>query len=315
MTVVIRRARVADLDQMATLAADAQADPDRFCAYLAADAGAIAADVAGVIGPNGGDWTDASWVALDDARNVIAWLVAEVDDDMDRVWWWGPIVADEQRLPPVLRDGTMDQLFAAANDVTGRYDEHELAIDDRSTMLRSFASRHGFVAEEASAMLRTPPLAATGQQHGDRATDEHQGGVVALAPHHHASVVALHDSAFPGTHTTGEKLVEDAPGRSVLVIDDAAASTTGAVAGYVAVERQSDGSLYIDYLAVANHLRGRGIGRRLVSEAVARGAAEGATHAHLTVRVGNVAARRLYASVGFVEESILLPLRRGFSVP
>lgn len=302
---------------MTALAADAQLDPERFCAYLPVEADAIAADVSDVDGPDGGDWTEATWLALDDDRNVVAWLLAEVDVDMGRVWWWGPIVADAARLPAALRDGTMDQLFAAASSVTQRWDEHELAIDDRSSMLRTFADRHGFVAEEASAMLQTPPLASTDREAGSgtgahRTSDD---GVLELAPRHHASVAALHDIVFPGTHTTGEKLVDAAPGRSVLVIEDDGPTVDGDIAGYVAVEVQSDGSLYIDYLAVAGHLRGRGIGRRLVSDAVARGAASGATHAHLTVRAGNVAARRLYASLWFTEVSILLPLRRGFSVP
>jgi ribosomal protein S18 acetylase RimI-like enzyme len=39
-----------------------------------------------------------------------------------------------------------------------------------------------------------------------------------------------------------------------------------------------------------------------------------ATHAHLTVRSANDAARRLYASLGFTEERVLVPMRRGFTL-
>jgi hypothetical protein len=41
---------------------------------------------------------------------------------------------------------------------------------------------------------------------------------------------------------------------------------------------------------------------------------EDATHAHLTVRLGNVAARRLCGSLGFTEERVLVPMRRGFTL-
>lgn len=290
---------------MAALAVEAQADPERFCAYLGEDVESVSTDIAAVAGPDGGDWTKAAWVALDDHRGVIGWLLADTDPDMGRVWWWGPIVADTTRLLIELRDGTIDQLFSAGSTQLGAFTEHEFAPDDRSTMMRSFAGRHGFVAEEPSAMLRTEPFASATWA-GDR-------DVVAMAEQHHRSVSELHDELFPGTHTQGAKLVES--GDDVRLVIERRGDPSGQqVDGYIAIEAQSDGSLYIDFLGVADDQRGLGLGRRLVSEAMRLGAQDGATHAHLTVRAGNVAARRLYSSIGFVEVSLLLPLRRGFSV-
>ncbi|MEM7285141.1 MAG: GNAT family N-acetyltransferase [Actinomycetota bacterium] len=89
----------------------------------------------------------------------------------------------------------------------------------------------------------------------------------------------------------------------------------GAVVGYVAYEMQADGSGYIDYLAVDETLRGRGLGRALVSTATADLVTSGATHAHLTVREANAAARALYASLDYEEERIAIPYRRGFTLP
>ncbi len=43
-------------------------------------------------------------------------------------------------------------------------------------------------------------------------------------------------------------------------------------------------------------------------------AERGATPINLTVRVDNVGARALYASLGFTEERVILPLRKGFAV-
>ncbi len=303
MTIVIRRALVGDLAAMAALAAEAQVDVERFCAYLGNDAPSISTDIGGIIGPQGGDWTDGTWLALDDERRLVGWLLADADPEMGRVWWWGPIVAEAARLPIGLRDGTIDQLFSAAIVPLGAFTEHEFAVDDRSSMMRSFAERHGFVAEESSAMLRTEPF-ATADWAGD-------GEVVPLAERHHASVVELHDELFPGTHTPGAKLVVAEHRRLVIERHDDPSGQR--VAGYVAVETQSDGSLYVDFLGVSLDQRGRGVGRRLISEAMRLGANSGATYAHLTVRAGNTAARRLYAALGFVEERSLLPLRRGFS--
>lgn len=290
---------------MAAVAAEAQADPERHCAYLGENADSISIDIANVADADGGDWTDGAWVALDDDRDVVGWLLAETDSEIGRIWWWGPVVADTTRLPIGLRDGTMDQLFRAASSTLDALSEHELAVDDRSETMRSFGRRNGFVAEEASAMLRTAPFAADSWTGDDK--------VIALNDRHHASVIELHDTLFPNTHTPGPKLVE-AIDDVRLVVERGDDESGQRVAGYVAVEAQTDGSLYIDFLGVAHDRRGLGVGRRLVSEAMRLGELGGATHAHLTVRVGNTAARRLYSSLGFVEESVLLPLRRGFSL-
>jgi ribosomal protein S18 acetylase RimI-like enzyme len=303
MAVVIRRALVNDMAAIVSLAVEAQTDPERFCAYFGEDASSIAADIGDVAGPRGGNWTEGTWLALNEEGQVISCLLADADPEMGRVWWWGPIVADDTRLPVELRDETTDQLLAAAMASLDAFTEHEFAADGRSAMMRSFADRHGFAAEEASAVLRTEPF-ADADWTGDQ-------DVVRLAERHHESVIELHDELFPGTHATGATLVSSDDVRLVLERPDDPSGER--VAGYVAIEMHSDGSLYIDFLGVAVDQRGRGIGRRLISEAMRLGATSGATHAHLTVRAGNTAARRLYAAIGFVEERSVLPLRRGFS--
>ena len=123
------------------------------------------------------------------------------------------------------------------------------------------------------------------------------------------AAVELHDEIFPATHATGEYLfglVEDRHDRFV-------ARAGGELVGYVATELQHDGSLYVDYLGVSSAYRDQGIGRALVATAIRR-RADVATHAHLTVRVSNEAARRLYASLGFVEDVVLVPYRLGFTL-
>lgn len=293
-----------DRAAMVALAVDAQADPERCCAYLGEGAASITADIAEVVGPDGGDWTTSTWVAVDDDRGLIGWLIAETDADMGRVWWWGPI------LPGAPVDefaDVSDSLFETAYGSLAEYGEHECAFDDRSVALASFADRHGFVANAASAVLATPTFDNVAR------TPDH--GVITIDERHHRSVIALHDDVFAATHTPGAKLVATDDSHVRLVIeDDDSGRGAGLVVGYVATEMQSDGSLYIDYLGVAEDRRGEGFGRRLVAEAMRRGAASGATHAHLTVRTANESARRLYHSLGFIEQRILVPYRRGFTL-
>jgi ribosomal-protein-alanine N-acetyltransferase len=57
---------------------------------------------------------------------------------------------------------------------------------------------------------------------------------------------------------------------------------------------------HITNLAVDPEERGRGLGRHLVRSLMGHAAGEGIRRATLEVRVGNVAARRLYESLGFV---------------
>ena len=300
MATSIRNATFDDLSMIAALAAEAQMDPNRFCAYFGEEAASIGSDIADVAGPTEGPWTDATWVATDDDGALLGWVLAETDPEMGRVWWWGPVLPDSE---PETFAALADRLFETALATLSDFNEHELALDSRSDSLAAFAERHGFTLSDASAMLTTAPFV------GSTLTAEHS--VVPIAQRHHRSVSALHDRLFPGTHTLGARIVEADREHLRLVIEDDDGAN---VIGYVATELQSDASLYIDYLGVAPDQRRRGVGRRLVTEAMRLGADAGATHAHLTVGTSNPAALELYRSLGFIEERILVPYRRGFAL-
>lgn len=295
MSFVIRTAVLDDLPALAAFAERCQADPQRHCAYISDDATAIRDDIEGVA-----DWPTATLVALDDARNIVGWLLAETDPDMTRVWWWGPFVADT---------GTAEQTIVAGA-LLGRglqnhpdHDQHELALDRGSTLLADVAEQLDFVREEGSAALQLDDLARVEPRSSSRIVAVADGDELADV------VAALHDRIFPGTHSSGEMLLRDIDGEHAVF----AAVERGSAVGYVAVESQNDGSFYIDFLGVDPDHRARGIGRDLVAAAL-RAAPDDRTHAHLTVREGNAGARRLYASLGFTEVRIIAPFRKGFSL-
>ncbi|MEU0199514.1 MULTISPECIES: GNAT family N-acetyltransferase [unclassified Streptomyces] len=72
--------------------------------------------------------------------------------------------------------------------------------------------------------------------------------------------------------------------------------------GYVLVSRAVDGFGWILSIGVARARRGRGLGRRLMTEALHRLGTDGAVEARLAVHPANEAALGLYKSLGFVAE-------------
>ena len=223
-------------------------------------------------------------------------LSAEHDVEPPRVWWHGPFVAPGEDILDV--GGALDAAARAALPDT--VTEEEWCGDDRHATLDAFASAHGGTRVEGSAVL-TRALDVPWPEVTDTVT------IGSWTPAQRDAVAALHDAAFPATHLPGHRLDEGTVPRVVL-----AASLDGEVVGYAAAERQEDGSGYLDFLAVATAVRGRGVGGALVAATGAALERLGCPDVHLTVRESNHVARRLYERLGFAEERVLAPWRRGF---
>lgn len=268
---------------MVLLATAFQAEPEDHIGYLGLDGDSIRADVLGVEA-----WVERTAVVVDDAGKLTGWLTGEKDEEMSRAWWWGPFLTDDGW------EHVADELYACA---AGAVDvaEEEMAPDDRNRRVGWLAERHGFQAEEASAVL-----SYVGDGFADAGTSPLEDGT-------EEQVAALHDRLFPGTHTPGAVLVRSSDPRLVFVED-------GRVIGYVAAEVHSDGTGYIDFLGVDPHARRQGVGRRLVIDATNLLLRSGVTSVNLTVREHNIAARALYDSLGFTHERLIRPFRKGFSL-
>lgn len=81
-----------------------------------------------------------------------------------------------------------------------------------------------------------------------------------------------------------------------------------AVRGFVVADVVNDFGRRIGHvkdLAVASDWRGRGIGSRLLERGLAVVTAQGARRAKLEVRIGNEAARELYAGFGFTPNRVV----------
>lgn len=292
MAVKLRRPIDADRPPLAELAARLQARPTHHVPYLGRDPDTIAAEMVEDVE----DWTEAAAVAEEDGR-IVGWLMGSIDHDMGRVWWFGPFVDTDD----TERWGTIaDQLDATARaTLPPSVGEEEYAFDARHATGPQWAVRHGFHADPGSAALALDhPIAPA------------ELTVRPLLPEDASTVGRLHEELFPNTHTTGAALVATSdPSKPRLV-----AERDGDVLGYVAVERQADGGGYIDFLGVAPEFRRQGVGTQLVRAGVAALVELGCEHFGLTVREANTGARAMYASLGFEEDLVILPFRRGFAL-
>jgi ribosomal protein S18 acetylase RimI-like enzyme len=310
VAVEIRAARAGEVAALAGLVAVQQADGRTHIGYLGTDPESIAEDLA-ALQPLG----LAGVVVAADGGRIVGALGAEWDHEPPRVWWHGPFVAAD-RGDTVVWDTVADRLFAAGGALPpASVTEQELAPDDRNTRVAAFAERHGFVAEAASVVLwrRLDDRAAP---HPDRRVVLRD--VSELPAGGRAAVAALHDRLFPATHVPGRRLAEGEDRFVLAAVDrvpvDRAADEPDVV-GYVAAERHSDGSGYIDFLGVDEAARRGGVGGALVDRACRELSRRyGCRDVQLTVRESSEGARRLYRRCGFEEARVLRPWRRGFSV-
>ncbi len=119
-----------------------------------------------------------------------------------------------------------------------------------------------------------------------------------------AGLALLEEASFSDPWTS--TMIADAlaaRGAVALVAAGAGERIVGSVLG-----RRVADEAEILTIAVDPALRGEGLGRRLLAEAVARLAAAGATTVWLEVRPSNLAARRMYQAAGFVATGV----RRGY---
>jgi ribosomal protein S18 acetylase RimI-like enzyme len=116
------------------------------------------------------------------------------------------------------------------------------------------------------------------------------------------AVHALVQDAFadiPGNVVCG---FEEWQSRFAADLSSVAVAADGSLAGAVLCERWDDGQGYVAYLAAAREWRGRGLGRGLLLDALARMRGAGLSRAALGVNGRNESATKLYESVGMLVE-------------
>jgi ribosomal protein S18 acetylase RimI-like enzyme len=271
--VTLRRAGVSDvaslLAELGEFIAGRNADPAQNIGFL----GEQPADVTAELKELEGDFTFA--VARGPGGEIVGTLGMEWDPEIGRAWVLGPW-ADTSEL--------MDALYAAVDaTVPPEIGERDIFCDATNAAVMAFAERHGFGEPKPHTILRFKR--------------EHLAGLApvilpTLPPAFEGQFAALHDRAFPGTHSPASALL--ASGQPIWV------ELSGTeLLGYVTLKlRPEHDDAQIDYVAVHEDARGKGVGRRLVVAALHLAFADD-RFTRMDLVTNNLVARRLYERVGF----------------
>lgn len=213
---------------------------------------------------------------------LVGFLGFDADLDLDRAWIYGPLVSDSRW------DETATRLWDELETlVSFPVTELEMFFNVANENAERFAQRHAFEHYKDVHVLRF----------GGSPLPEPPDGVEDIPDELHHQLVALHDSIFPKTYWSGKQIIERLNGtRRCLVVAD-----KGKLLGYAYVEvdpRFGEGN--IEFLGVAEASRGRGVGTKLISFAVAwMFSFENMKETWLVVDDDNVAARHLYKGLGW----------------
>lgn len=282
----------AEIDATLDLIAGEQAHPDRGTTMLGEEREGIAAEL-GELEP---DWTASVRTAREDGRLVGA-VVGDWDIELGRAWILGPWVVggDEEwdRWARPLVDSVLDQLPDGVTD-------WELAADASHHRMARLGAELGLSPTEASHVYTVDAAAV----------ETWPAPAVEVRPATRADLEAIrpwHDREFPASYATVEHLLpEPADGKYQVVV-----AVDGAVLlGYAAGRVQADGEGYLDFIAVSDAARGRGVGKDLMA-AICRPVIAASTTGklHLTVQDHRTPARRMYESLGFTRSLSIVGYR------
>jgi ribosomal protein S18 acetylase RimI-like enzyme len=270
---VVRRAELTDAHyrEFATFVADRNDRPAQHIGYLGREPDDVTAELHELAG---------EFVAVfaRDGTGLVGVLGMEWDTDIERAYLLGPW-GDSADL--------LDRLYATARAmVPDHIADHEIFCNLANTAVLEFARRHGFGPPREQYILRfdRASLAALPQV-----------TLPLLTPAHHDRFAALHDRAFPNTHAPAATLLAKGEPVRVVVEDDR-------LLGYVILAlRPEYDDAQVEYIAVEESARGKGIGARMLTAALHVAFADD-RFTHMGLVTNNPVARRLYEKVGFVLE-------------
>lgn len=232
-------------------------------------------------------------LAMQDGQ-IVGVLGIEADPEIGRAWIYGPLVRHAQW------QAVADHLYAAALPaIPSGIDHQQIFCDSRNHNCRAFAARHGFnlFNESAIMALSRADLArvphATAAPIDERYFDQFRD---------------LHPRLMPNTYFTAQQLLDRLDADVHLLV----ANHEDELLGYICFQA-GPGVVegYIDFVAVAETARRRGIGAQLVAAATHRAFDWPAVDViRLTVNTANASALRLYERMGFVRERTMMGFER-----
>lgn len=287
LSAALRGARTDELGLISEFTARLQERPEARIPYFDESSDEIAAEIASW----GSDWSRRCLVAERDTR-VVGFVGVEVDLELGRAWIYGPFAEDAEW------DDLADPLLREAIALAG-VEDLELLGDDAHVRLAALADRHGFPRGRRSFGLEIGRHAVEQLPHIP---------VPRLEPRQQTAFATLHEALFPRTYYAGIQLAEQHEHGEAIVL---VLAEDGDVVGYAVGRGKEGGPGYIDFLGVAEHARGRGLGRELTT-AVCNALLEDERRSKvaLTVYEDNVAALALYDRLGFERVASMVGYRR-----
>lgn len=263
-----------------------QQQPATACSYVGTERAGVLAELEALEPP----WQETLQVVEEDGV-VVAAACGDWDEETGRAWIHGPWTRD----PDAWQRHARTMLDAVVALTPTAVDDYEISAAPAHTAMADLARRLGWHTSDVN--YAYVARSAEGWP-------EDETGVRPATADDLDRIGALHDAEFPGTYATARALLADAD-RVTLVLEH-----EGRFAGYASAEVKPDGEGYLDFIAVAEGCRGRGLSRPLLA-AIGRRMLAGSETAsvNLTVKQGNHPAVALYERFGFVRDAELVGYR------
>lgn len=280
--IAVRPAHKADFEIISKFITDQNKNPETHC--IQSDTGNDYQSIQNEITRLDLDSGICFMVAFQD-NQLIGTLGCELDEELGRGWARGPfVIADTDNWENVatsLLQGLQNTLPSAIHWL----DSFLNIANERGN---NFYLTHGFtklrlVHVYVATTLENPP--------GLSSTCE------SLLPHQAQNFISLHESIFPQTYATGQRILDKLGDHHQVFVCTQESEILGYL--YAAIEEDSgDGS--VEFVGVREEARGKGIGRQLLQTALHwLFEVKKVSQATLVVNDNLTNARSLYESVGF----------------
>jgi ribosomal protein S18 acetylase RimI-like enzyme len=280
--VIIRQAKAEDFETISKLIADQNKNPETHC--IQSDTGNDYQSIQNEITRLDLD-SGICFMAAFQGDQLIGALGCELDEELGRGWVRGPFV--------IANNGNWEN--ASASLFQGLQNTIPSTIHWLDSFLNIANERgNNFYLAQGFKKLRlvhvyvvTTPEISSGLS----------GACESLHPGQAQSFITLHESIFPQTYATGQRILDKIGGHHQVFVYTQGSEISGYL--YAAIEEDSgDGS--VEFLGVREDARGNGIGRQLLQTALHWFfEVKEVSQVTLVVNDNLTNARSLYESVGF----------------
>lgn len=239
---LITNAKSADIHQIAQVIAKINSDPAHHCLHCDQETAGILEEIKLLEIP-----VEESFVVVWDGEQMVGVLGADVAGERDRAWLWGPFIgnADWQETAEALYNYLTTELLSPMKELNQ-------FLDTANEQGIAFYESLGFKELKKSHVYQAFPPAEPVTEPSPEMT-----------PPQWKTFIALHEETFPNSYFSGREIIERL-GKQDKVFVQADGDT---VLGYVyANVEPTEG--FIHFLGVREEMRGRGIGRSLLTTAV-----------------------------------------------